>query len=106
MPDVTTASPPPPARAPGDAQRAAADTLEPGTAAPAQAVTGTISDDVRARIRQRQRTAGRVIARELPPTRPPREPGSLLVVIASAILVLALLVALAVIFRRLPTAPW
>lgn len=79
---------------------------EGAAAAGSPAVTGAISEDVLARVRQRARAKGRTISRENPAPRPSREPGSLVVFIASVILVVALLVALAVIFRRAPTAPW
>lgn len=62
--------------------------------------------DVLARVRQQARRPGRVVSRNAAPPSEPREPGRFLVILTTAVLALALLVALAVIFRRAPTAPW
>ncbi len=75
-------------------------------AAAVAARSDAISADVLARIRLQAQRPGRVVAREFPPPREPREPGRILVVLTTAVLVLALIVAFAVIFRRAPTAPW
>lgn len=66
----------------------------------------TIGADVLARVRQQAHRPGRVVSRILAPPTEPREPGRLLVILTTAVLALALVVALAVIFRRAPTAPW
>jgi hypothetical protein len=61
---------------------------------------------VLARVRQRPQPASRVIARDVTPPDDERDPGSLAVFIAAAVLVVALLVAIGVVFRHSPTAPW
>jgi hypothetical protein len=79
-------------------------------ATPAQPLPMPRSDavnaDVLARIRQQPRRPGRVVSRDITPPREPREPGRVLVAVTTVVLALALIAALAVIFRRAPTAPW
>lgn len=75
-------------------------------AATPAAQTAAINAEVLARIRQQARRPGRVVSRDMAPSREPREPGRILVAITTAVLALALIVALAIIFRRAPTAPW
>jgi hypothetical protein len=68
--------------------------------------SGPIHAEVLARVRQQAQRPGRVVAREPKPEGESRFLGSLVTFIVSAILIVALLVALAVVFRRAPTAPW
>lgn len=78
-------------------------------AAPSVARADAVNADVLARIRQQAHRPGRVVSRDVAPPRAPREPrepGRILVAVTTVILALALIVALAVIFRRAPTAPW
>jgi len=65
-----------------------------------------ITEDVLDRVRRQAQGSSRIIAREVPPPRDPLHAGSILFILAAVVLVLALLVAIAVIFRRAPTAPW
>jgi hypothetical protein len=62
--------------------------------------------EVLARVRLQAQRPSRVLAREVPARREPRLMGSLTFFIAATLVVVLLLVALAVVFRRAPTAPW
>jgi len=57
-------------------------------------------------VRLQAQRPSRVLAREVPARREPRLMGSLTFFIAATLVVVLLLVALAVVFRRAPTAPW
>lgn len=83
---------------------AGAGTALPGDD-PAPVVSGPIASDVLARLRQAQ-APPRVVSRDITPPDEERDPGSLAVFIAAAVLVVALLVAIGIVFRRAPTAPW
>ncbi|MCC6928258.1 MAG: hypothetical protein IT359_04610 [Gemmatimonadaceae bacterium] len=92
-------APPAPARPP----------MPPAFAAPPlDLLTG---EEALARLRrhaqlQRASQPPRIVAREVPPPRERRSLGSLLRFVALAIAVVALLVVLAIVFLRAPTAPW
>lgn len=116
--EVVASEPAPSAPAGADADVMELATSSPGVVAVARDVVAhergvpmmargdEINVDVLARVRQQARRPGRVVSREVAPPREPREPGRLLVAVTTVILALALVVALAVIFRRAPTAPW
>ena len=64
-----------------------------------------IAPDIGARIREHVRGVSPAAPRHVAPPPKPRELGSLIVLLASVV-VLALIIAFAVILRRAPTEPW
>ena len=62
--------------------------------------------DIGARIREHVRRVSPAAPRHVAPPPKPRELGSLIVLVASVVVVLALIIAFAVILRRAPTEPW
>ena len=65
-----------------------------------------IAPDMGARVREHVRRVSPVAPRHVAPPPKPRELGSLIVLVASVVVVLALIIAFAVILRRAPTEPW
>ena len=65
-----------------------------------------ISPEIGARVREQFRREARAASRHVAPPPKPREFGSLIVLAASAVVVVALIIAFALILRLAPTAPW
>jgi len=65
-----------------------------------------IAPDIGARIGEHVRRVSPAAPRYVAPPPKPRELGSLIVLVASSVVVLALIIAFAVILRRAPTEPW